>query len=397
MLVRRYMRDPVRHEVDLRRRKTRRRHDAPLPARCTSSTASRCSPRSPAACRARWCSSAPSAAPTGSSRSSSAKAWSPARSTATCARRAREKALQGLPGADSHAVLVATDVAARGIHVDDVDVVVHFDPPEEHKGYVHRSGPHRRAGREGVVVDVRALGPGARGRAAADAGSACASRSSRSSRTTRASPISATLDAPGTASPGRDRLLTSAAVRQRLRSYDRRMTRRTGTVPIGGESFTTGEWIEVRAPYDDALLGRVPACGPEQVDRRRRAPRRPRSPRAAPAVEARRDPRPRRAARRRARRGARADHRDRSRPSRSRPHGSRRSARSRRSRSPPSRRARSPATWSRWTRARPAKASSRSRCGCRSASSARSARSTSRSTSSRTSSRRRSRPAARWC
>src|SRR5690349_22382902 len=38
------------------------------------------------------------------------------------------------------------------------------------------------------------------------------------------------------------------------------------SVPIGGEAVTTGEWIEVRAPYDDALLGRVPACGPEQVD-----------------------------------------------------------------------------------------------------------------------------------
>ena len=49
-------------------------------------------------------------------------------------------------------MLVATDVAARGIHVDDVDVVVHFDPPEEHKGYVHRSGRTARAGREGIVV-----------------------------------------------------------------------------------------------------------------------------------------------------------------------------------------------------------------------------------------------------
>jgi acyl-CoA reductase-like NAD-dependent aldehyde dehydrogenase len=38
------------------------------------------------------------------------------------------------------------------------------------------------------------------------------------------------------------------------------------SVPIGGEAVTTGEWIEVRAPYDDALLGRVPACGPEHVD-----------------------------------------------------------------------------------------------------------------------------------
>jgi superfamily II DNA/RNA helicase len=49
-------------------------------------------------------------------------------------------------------VLVATDVAARGIHVDDVDVVVHYDPPEEHKSYLHRSGRTARAGNEGVVV-----------------------------------------------------------------------------------------------------------------------------------------------------------------------------------------------------------------------------------------------------
>jgi superfamily II DNA/RNA helicase len=64
---------------------------------------------------------------------------------------ARERALKDFQGGH-HAVLVATDVAARGIHVDDVDVVVHFDPPEEHKGYVHRSGRTARAGREGIVV-----------------------------------------------------------------------------------------------------------------------------------------------------------------------------------------------------------------------------------------------------
>ena len=38
------------------------------------------------------------------------------------------------------------------------------------------------------------------------------------------------------------------------------------SVPIGDAAVTTGEWIEVRAPYDNALLGRVPACGPAQVD-----------------------------------------------------------------------------------------------------------------------------------
>jgi superfamily II DNA/RNA helicase len=51
-------------------------------------------------------------------------------------------------------VLVATDVAARGLDVEDIDVVVHFDPPEDHKAYLHRSGRTARAGREGVVVTL---------------------------------------------------------------------------------------------------------------------------------------------------------------------------------------------------------------------------------------------------
>ncbi len=50
--------------------------------------------------------------------------------------------------------LVATDVAARGIHVDDVDVVIHFDPPTDHKNYLHRSGRTARAGESGVVVTL---------------------------------------------------------------------------------------------------------------------------------------------------------------------------------------------------------------------------------------------------
>jgi superfamily II DNA/RNA helicase len=51
-------------------------------------------------------------------------------------------------------VLVATDVAARGIHVDDVDVVIHGDPPEDHKAYIHRSGRTARAGESGLVVTL---------------------------------------------------------------------------------------------------------------------------------------------------------------------------------------------------------------------------------------------------
>jgi superfamily II DNA/RNA helicase len=51
-------------------------------------------------------------------------------------------------------VLVATDVAARGVHVDDVELVVHVDPPTEHKAYLHRSGRTARAGSEGDVVTL---------------------------------------------------------------------------------------------------------------------------------------------------------------------------------------------------------------------------------------------------
>jgi superfamily II DNA/RNA helicase len=49
-------------------------------------------------------------------------------------------------------VLVATDVAARGIHVDDVDLVVQYDPPDDPKDYLHRSGRTARAGASGLVV-----------------------------------------------------------------------------------------------------------------------------------------------------------------------------------------------------------------------------------------------------
>jgi superfamily II DNA/RNA helicase len=51
-------------------------------------------------------------------------------------------------------VLVATDVAARGIHVDDIALVVQVDPPEEYKTYLHRAGRTGRAGKEGTVVTL---------------------------------------------------------------------------------------------------------------------------------------------------------------------------------------------------------------------------------------------------
>ncbi len=65
----------------------------------------------------------------------------------------REKALSDFSEGKVKA-LVATDVAARGIHVDDVDVVIHYDPAEDHKAYLHRSGRTARAGEAGMAVTL---------------------------------------------------------------------------------------------------------------------------------------------------------------------------------------------------------------------------------------------------
>jgi superfamily II DNA/RNA helicase len=52
-------------------------------------------------------------------------------------------------------VMVATDIAARGIHVDGIDLVVHADSPTEHKAYLHRAGRTARAGATGVVITLQ--------------------------------------------------------------------------------------------------------------------------------------------------------------------------------------------------------------------------------------------------
>ncbi|WP_075726089.1 DEAD/DEAH box helicase [Corynebacterium aquilae] len=66
---------------------------------------------------------------------------------------ARTRALEGFSDG-SVPVLVATDIAARGIDVAAVDLVVHIDPPAEHKAYVHRAGRTARAGAQGTVVTL---------------------------------------------------------------------------------------------------------------------------------------------------------------------------------------------------------------------------------------------------
>ncbi|MCC6225885.1 MAG: DEAD/DEAH box helicase [Microthrixaceae bacterium] len=65
----------------------------------------------------------------------------------------REKSLARFANGKLSA-LVATDVAARGLHIDEVDVVIHYDPPGDHKTYLHRSGRTARAGESGVVVTL---------------------------------------------------------------------------------------------------------------------------------------------------------------------------------------------------------------------------------------------------
>ncbi|GAA4116879.1 DEAD/DEAH box helicase [Knoellia locipacati] len=66
---------------------------------------------------------------------------------------ARTRTMDAFHAGTAH-TLVATDIAARGIHVDDVSLVIHADPPVEHKAYLHRSGRTARAGNSGTVVTM---------------------------------------------------------------------------------------------------------------------------------------------------------------------------------------------------------------------------------------------------
>ena len=69
------------------------------------------------------------------------------------AQNARNRAIEAFKGGETP-VLVATDVAARGIHIDDVSLVVHVDPPADPKDYLHRAGRTARAGDSGTVVTM---------------------------------------------------------------------------------------------------------------------------------------------------------------------------------------------------------------------------------------------------
>ena len=129
------------------------RDGAPLPARPRARQDQGRRPHRQSAPTARSCSPAPSATPTGSPTACARRAWRRPRSTATCPQRVREQSLKGFTNG-TVAALVATDVAARGLDIEDVEIVVHFDPPEDHKAYLHRSGRTARAGEAGLAVTL---------------------------------------------------------------------------------------------------------------------------------------------------------------------------------------------------------------------------------------------------
>jgi superfamily II DNA/RNA helicase len=66
---------------------------------------------------------------------------------------ARERALQRFAEGKLH-ILVATDVAARGIDIDDIGAVIHYEPAKDGKDYLHRSGRTARAGRDGWAITL---------------------------------------------------------------------------------------------------------------------------------------------------------------------------------------------------------------------------------------------------
>ncbi len=149
-LIRRYQHDPARHRA--RRRSARRRPVEHLFWQVLARPAHRALRQGRIARSARPSSSAaPSGAPTGWPASSRRPACAPRPSTAT-GRRASANVRSPRSSVGQVEALVATDVAARGIHVDDVAGVVHLDPPADEKDYIHRSGRTGRAGGQGVVI-----------------------------------------------------------------------------------------------------------------------------------------------------------------------------------------------------------------------------------------------------
>ena len=117
-----------------------------------TASASRWPPPCSSRCTRPSCSAAPVTAPSACRSSSTSSACPSEAIHGDRSQSQREKALAAF-GRGQVSVLVATDVAARGIHVDGVACVLQFDPPATDKDYVHRSGRTGRAGAPGIVIN----------------------------------------------------------------------------------------------------------------------------------------------------------------------------------------------------------------------------------------------------
>ena len=151
-LVRRFLTTRSTHSVDppdLRGR----HHGAPPGAGAAATTSSTSPPRSPTARAVRSCSSAPSTASTALVKQL-ARVGVKAGGLHGGKRQNQRTRILAEFREGSVNVLVCTDVAARGIHVDNISLVLHVDPPQDHKSYLHRGGRTARAGERGTVVTL---------------------------------------------------------------------------------------------------------------------------------------------------------------------------------------------------------------------------------------------------
>ena len=152
-LARLYTRFPVRIEAELADERAYgeiAHRFVPVTRTTSSRRSSSCSTPSAGS---RSCSSAPSAAPTGSRSARDRTAFDALAMHGDMTQAAREKALARFEAARS-TTLIATDVAARGLDLDDITLVINYDPPEDDKAYTHRVGRTGRAGRSGTGVTL---------------------------------------------------------------------------------------------------------------------------------------------------------------------------------------------------------------------------------------------------
>jgi superfamily II DNA/RNA helicase len=162
-------------------------------------------------------------------------------------------------------VMVATDIAARGIHVDGIDLVVHADPPAEHKAYVHRSGRTARGGADGVVVTLQM-------RSQARDVTAMMRKAGITPQTAAAyDPQSAVLSE--IAGPSAPRVSVSGKVSELVRPEDRLAANGGGAGGRGGRGGYGGAARGGRGGYGRGGSGRGGygrASGPARDDRPRR-------------------------------------------------------------------------------------------------------------------------------